>query len=495
MASQRRRYFYTDSLDVSSRMYPTFEECKNYPEGRETRPLLICEYSHCMGNGPGDISRYWEIIQNNPHICGAFAWQLWDHAVLCKDGKLRYGGDFNEKVTDGHFNIDGVFCYGNEKATKHEIRSTYYPFGVKKQENCYLVTSYLAFTTQNVRVKTVLQKFGSDKVTGEYSFVLKAGETYKIPACTENFEENAVERVFVYNDTYGEVQKTFELGKTRYAFSHSAKLPKYTQTEKEVAIFTEAGKITIDKKSGKLNTEWFVKPLEISLMRAPIDNDVEFADWRERGLFDFESFVKEFTVQESDCLKVKIEGVCAATYRVPILHFTLTYSVSDDGKILVDFDYVLGEFINEVSRVGFDFAVTQKDCKKVDYFGYGPYDSYIDKCAGSNLGFYTATIEKCPYLIPQEYGSHKNTNYLKIYGNTANIEIVGNDFSFSATPYSVKELTKTTHNYMLPESKNVFVCIDGRMRGIGSESCGPRLENEYRITENGSFSFEIRLKK
>lgn len=487
--------FYTDSLDVSSRMYPTLEECANYPEGKETRPLLICEYSHCMGNGPGDISRYWEIIRENPHICGAFVWQLWDHAVLCKDNKLRYGGDFNEKITDGHFNIDGIFCYGNEKSTKDEIRAAYYPFGVKKQGDSYLISSYLCFSTLNVRVKTVLQKADGDKSTGEYSLVLKAGETCKIPACTERFDENAVERVFVVSDNYGEMQKTFALGKTRYVFSQKAELPEYSETEKELTVFTEAGKITVEKRSGKLNAEWFAKPLEITLMRAPVDNDVELADWRERGLFDFESFVKDFSVEENGCLKVKAEGVCAATYRAPLLYFTLTYSITKDGKIAVNFNYRLGEFIREVARVGFDFALPQDECEKADYFGYGPCDSYMDKCAGSNLGFYTTKVEKCPYLIPQEYGSHKNTNYLKLYGKTVNIEIVGDNFSFSATPYSVKQLTETTHNYLLPESKNVFVCIDGRMRGIGSESCGPRLSDEYRITENGSFSFEIRIKK
>lgn len=492
---KKNKIFYTDSLDVSSRMYPTFEECRNYPEGKETRPLLICEYSHCMGNGPGDISMYWDIIQNNPHICGAFVWQLWDHAVLCEDKKLRYGGDFNEKITDGHFNIDGIFCYGNEKNTKNEIRATYYPFTVIKQENAYHIRSRLCFSSQKIHILTMIQKIEGDKVTGEYLFDLKPGETCKIPACTECFDENAVERVIICSENYGEIQKTFLLGKTHYVFLQKVGMPKYSQTEKELTVYTELGKITVEKKSGELNTDWFVKPLKISLMRAPIDNDVELFDWRERGLFDFESFVEDFSVQEKDCLIVKVVGVCAATYRAPILYFTLTYFISNDGKIAIDFDYRLGDYIKEVARVGFDFAVTQEKCEKADYFGYGPSDSYVDKCAGANLGFYTTNIEKCPYLIPQEYGSHKNTNYVKLYGKTFNIEIVGEDFSFSVTPYSVKDLIEATHNYLLPDSKKVYVCIDGRMRGIGSESCGPRLSDEYRITENGNFSFEIRMTK
>lgn len=484
--------FYTDALDVSSRMYPTFQECENYPEGRETRPLLICEYSHCMGNGPGDIARYWEIIQNNPHICGAFAWQLWDQAVLCKDGKLRYGGNFDEKVTDGHFNVDGVFCYGNEKDTKYEVRAAYYPFGIKKQGNKYVINSYLSFTTKKITLKTVLQTADEDKVTGEFSFVLKPAETRTIPAYAKKLRENAVERVFVYSEEYGEIEKTFEVGRITYEFLKNVSLPKYFQTGKTLEIFTEKGKITMDKHSGKLYSERFTEPLEINLMRAPIDNDIELNDWRERGLFDFETFVKDFSVEEDDCLKVKMKGVCAAQYRAVLLDYELTYSVSNDGTILVYFGYELGKFINELPRVGFRFALAKEDCQKYSYFGFGPHASYVDKCSGSNLGFYTSGVTKCPYLIPQEYGSHKNTNYLKLSGN-ADTEITGEDFSFSVTPYSMEELAKKEHNYSLVESGKVFVCIDGKMRGIGSQSCGPRLEDEYRILDGGKFSFQIQL--
>ena len=77
-----------------------------------------------MGNGPGDIFAYWEAIERNPHICGAFTWQLWDHAILDKDGKLKYGGDFNEKISDGHFNIDGVFFVSIHRYREIKSRRT-----------------------------------------------------------------------------------------------------------------------------------------------------------------------------------------------------------------------------------------------------------------------------------------------------------------------------------------------------------------------------------
>lgn len=485
--------FYTDALDVSSRMYATVEECKNYPEGRENRPLLICEYSHCMGNGPGDISSYWEVIQNNPKICGAFAWQLWDHAVLTKDGKLKYGGDFNEKITDGHFNIDGVFCYGSDKPTKHEVRAAYYPFRVERNGAKYTVSSRLIFTAKALQVKTIIQTAKSNIISGEHSFVLKAGETYDIPACVQNYEENAVERVIISCEEYGEYQKTFLLGKQIYCFDKQLEIPRYTQTNNEIRISTQAGEIRVDKRSGKLYFKKFVKPLEINIIRAPIDNDVELPDWKTMGLFEVDSRVKEFSVIEESALNLTIKGICAATYRSPILHYVLSYLIDKQGNIIVKFNYTLGEFVKEVPRVGFSFAVSSDDCERVEYFGYGPYESYQDKCAGTNLGFYSLRIEKCPYLIPQEYGSHKNTNELKLCGKKTNIRVYGNDFSFSATPHSVEQLSQTTHDYLLPESETVYVCIDGKMRGIGSESCGPRLPEEYRINTNGEFSFMISI--
>ncbi len=484
--------FYTDALDVSSRMYPTFQECENYPEGRETRPLLICEYSHCMGNAPGDIARYWEIIEKNPYICGAFAWQLWDQAVLCKDGKLRYGGNFNEKVTDGHFNVDGVFCYGKEKPTQYEVRAAYYPFAIEKNGSHYEIRSRLFFTNERIKAETFIITENQKIRSGEYEFTLSAGELIEIPATIREYSTNAVEEVVLHADRYGEKIVSFALGKTVYSFDGKGQLPDFSEDTQMICVTTDSGEIKVDKRHGKLYCGSFTKPLSINLVRAPVDNDVEWKDWKERGIFDAESYVKEIKASSNDgFVQIVVRGVCAAQYRAPVLHYDLTYRINKRGEIAVALEYRFGEYVKEVPRVGFCFALSDKMCEKTEYFGYGPYESYSDKCASSRLGFFVEEIKECPYLIPQEYGSHKGTNFVKLCDE---IEIVGNNFSFSATPYDIGELTEKEHNYSLKEDHNVYVCIDGRMRGVGSESCGPRLEDEYRILDGGGFEFQIRIK-
>ena len=104
-----KKYYYNKDFDVVSMMYPDFERMDKevFSNPKETRPYVLCEYTHAMGNSCGDISKYWEIIYNNAQCMGAFVWEWADHAVKTKKGYL-YGGDFGEQEHDGNFCVDGL---------------------------------------------------------------------------------------------------------------------------------------------------------------------------------------------------------------------------------------------------------------------------------------------------------------------------------------------------------------------------------------------------
>ena len=119
--------YYTDLIDICSRMYPSIEDIKEnfLKDPKEKRPLILCEYSHSMGNSSGDVRDYFNLINSTDRIAGAFVWEFCDHAV-CIDGKLLYGSDFNEHHNDGHFCVDGMVSpFRVLKSNALEVKAVY----------------------------------------------------------------------------------------------------------------------------------------------------------------------------------------------------------------------------------------------------------------------------------------------------------------------------------------------------------------------------------
>ena len=118
---------------------------------------------------------------------------------------------------------------------------------------------------------------------------------------------------------------------------------------------------------------------------------------------------------------------------------------------------------------------------QVEYFGYGPYESYADKHRASTKHLYRASVASLheDYIRPQENGSRFNCDYLNLYGHVGGLEVTGAGFSFNASPYTQEELTRKAHNYELVPSGYTVVCIDAFQNGIGSNSCGPKLSPRF----------------
>lgn len=470
--------FKNNVIDLVSRMYPTFNECENYPFEGEVRPFIICEYSHAMGNGPGDVFEYNQLINKNPKICGAFLWQLWDQAILCKDKKLRYGGDFNEKITDGHFNIDGVFCYEHDKPTKYEVISAYYPISVERRENKYIFKNILDFSPLSVHI--LFERFVGDSVNEKEDkmVTINVGETFTVPVLAKcDYEKITI--------------KTTEYGERIISFKNSSCKPTITRdgdiniVEKEnvIVVSTKKNDFFIDKTTGELSNNLLSNPISLMLVRAPMDNDPDWCLWKEQGLFDLTSFTKAITVHKNrDYVEIDVSAVSVAQYRSPIFEYTVKYEFYSDDTVKMKLTGKFGEFVKELPRIGFSFAVRKQDFDRYSFLGYGPTESYIDKCGGTYYGrFYGNTDDlQCPYLIPQEFGTHKGVDDFSILGKKK-IKGYLNDGYFQIVPYSVNELFQKTHDYELNKDKNLYVYLGFKERGCGSISCGPPLEDKYKV--------------
>ena len=388
--------YYTNKVDFVSKMYAPVSFFDEYlADEQETRPYVLCEYTHAMGNSCGDAHAYWQQIDKSDRFVGAFVWEWCDHAVKVGT-KYLYGGDFGESEHDGNFCVDGLVTPDRQvKSSLCEIKAIY---GGKREE----------------------------QVT--------------VPLCS--------------------LQEA----------DFSAKIP-FKMDDK--------GRLT---SIGATN---FVKPFTINIFRAYIDNDREVKQQWEKFV-GYEQVLDEVvTTEQSTIYRGRLVKNCLQ----PILHYTLTVTPFAKG-IDLQFDYTVAAYIQYLPRIGLEFAI-DKRYQYFGYFGFGPHESYIDKHIASNFGEYhtTAQYNFTNYLMPQENGSHFGTTRLMIDGVMTVTAV--NPFSFSVLPYSTEELQQAKHDFELKKSAATYVNIDIAMSGVGSNSCGPMLDEKYRAPKQGSNKFRI----
>jgi len=398
-----REYRYSDRIDIASDMYPSVEVIKekylNNP--RETKPFVLCEYTHAMGNSCGDVKDYWELIYNNDQCMGAFVWEFNDHAILTKDG-YKYGGDFNERDHDLNFCCDGLL--------------------------------------------TPDRKYKSS--------------TYELKAVYQGKMESLVKNI---------------------------KIPKYTPYSKKIdyKLDYNTGLITniyIDDK------DILVSPMKINFRRY-IDNDrIEVNEWNGiQRLHIAKPYVYSYVIDNN---KITFNCAIVADCVCPPIKYSISYKKNIDG-IDIEIDYKLSEYVKEFPRFGIELEFSKK-YQKFTYIGYGPYESYIDKHISCDYNKYNSTAKDnyYHYIMPQESGSHYYTKYVemkKLLSVTADKE-----FSFSISPYTTTELINKKHDYEL-KSKSTVLCLDVNMRGVGTHSCGPQLDEKYKIKRENKNTFKIRF--
>lgn len=515
--------YYTDLLSVVSRMYPSVEymkeKCLNDP--REHRPLFLCEYAHSMGNGPGGLEDYQRLIESDDRIAGAFVWEWADHGIDFGDGKYRYGSDFKVDFSDGNFCIDGAFGPNREiKSAALAFKATNQPIKIQRIDNSgakfNLINRYdfisldaidliVEFKKGGNVVKTLspnvknIPPHGSKTIdlTCEYNEILSSVDSDKtnpdnfINVIFKGFTNKStdiipkghclVESAFTLNDVYGVKAEGVADAKiiksaaretvvqsvdTLYVFDNFTGELKYIQTGE-------------DKIELKLNPQ---------ILRADLDNDVNNAKkWDAAGLYNAKptAIKAEFLAENdgSESVLVVSGAFTRCIYR-PCVYYTMSYkfygksfSVKLQGNVTDDVEFL--------PRFGITFNLPEK-YSTYKYLGFGPRESYVDKNQHTRKDFFTSSVKNDyeSYIKPQESTSHVYSSYLNVLSDDAECEIKSNKlFSFSVVPYSVKELTEAKHDYDLLNSDKSVVSLDYMMSGVGSESCGPALDEEYKMKE------------
>ncbi len=482
-----------DCVDVVSRMYnSTHDMLKYLNETGDKRPFFLCEYSHAMGNGPGDVMDYWDIIYKFPNMIGGCIWEWADHTALKDDGMPGYGGDFGEETHDSNFCCDGiVFNDRNFKSGSYEAKYAYQPLHTELCGNTLKIYNRYDFTSLSeydvsyeitVDGKTALSR--SLKLSTPPHCCDCVEIDFNVPDCMYGVYLN----VSMMDRNGAEIAHTQHLLRDANIVSPGTGRPEITQNGEFAKITGNGFEYLFNMHYGQIERlgEYLTSPMKLSVWRAPTDNDRHIRNlWLDENYDKLYNMVYETEISENI---IVVNGALASVSRMPFFTYTASYSFYADGQIDVEVKGDFDQVRTFLPRLGFEFTVQDKD---FTYYGYGPYESYIDMHHGSKMGMYSsnAQSEYVPYIKPQEHGNHYNTKMLKL-GAFCFESAQG--FEFNVSEYSTGELSSKAHSYELVKNGKTNVRIDYKVSGIGSNSCGPEIMERYRMNDKKvSFKFTI----
>lgn len=516
---------YSDVVDVRSEMYTDPAGCLAYIKSKDEnkkKPFYLCEYLHAMGNGPGGIKEYIELIRERDEFMGGNVWEFCDHSVLVTDENgnkhYTYGGDFGDHPNDGNFCVDGL-VYPDRRPSNglRAFKNAYMPVEVslKDGESGEIeLKSWRYFETlSDVDLVWNIECDGKRVKSGRIAGVNVAPNHRRTYKLYDSFDfEDAGEYFlnvrFIYNTDTAFCDAGYEMGARQFELGSVCcdTLPtvanggKMNVLEEDHFIEITCGELCVlfDKAIGKLvsivhdGKEMLAKPVELELFRAPTDNDRPHAGqtWYPWGLDKLEQTTYACGIYKSDAEYVTLyaDFSLAAPAKRPVMRVKEYITVSNDGTLCFEFEAERAAHCEELPRFGLSIVMPRGN-ERVEYFGMGPYEAYSDHKYQSHIGYFrtTATEHFEHYIRPQENSSHCDSRYAFVGSLTGHgLEIRkmydSENFSFNAMHYSTHDLL-ALHDHELKARPETFVHADMRMTGIGSNSCGPRTEPNYRFDE------------
>ena len=521
-----------DNLDLYSRMYPSLQEIEDYLKNDGSKPFLLVEYCHSMGNGPGDFEDYFQMIHKDDRMCGGFVWEWCDHAIAhgtAENGKTRYyyGGDHGEAIHDGNFCMDGLVYPDRTPHTGLlEYKNVYRPVRVVSYDwkNGQIVLhNYMDFDDLNNYVD-IFYEMTQDGITvekGKLANVVAAPHSdamvelkLQVPSTGKVY----LKLIYRLKKQMPLLEPGHELGfdeiKLANEDDRNRQAVKWLEQEKEVGtidvkenerqVVLQANDFTyvFDKRTGLFEDMQFAgrsyidHPMELNIWRAPTDNDMYIKKEWKKAHYDA-AYTRAYRIEvlqnKHGVFIMEHVAVLADTVQ-KILDVEMTWKINEDGKIEAVIEVVKDKEFPELPRFGIRMFLNKK-MNEVTYFGMGPQESYRDKHQASCHGLFRSKVAQMheDYIRPQENGSHYDCDYVEITSGQYGIAAVSNDsFSFNVSVYTQEELERASHNYELEESDSTVFCMDYAMNGIGSNSCGPDVLDKYRFAEE-AFRFQFEL--
>ena len=533
--SSKKKYDYSN-IDLYSVMYPSLDQIRAYLAGNPDKPFLMCEYAHAMGNGPGDLEDYFQLIERSPVLCGGFVWEWCDHAIYkgqAENGRAMYfyGGDHGEYPHDGNFCLDGLVYPDRVPHTGLlEYWNVYRPVRILsyRQDTGELrLRNYLDFTALENAVYLTYEVtcdgrtavsgripeslLGHIPPQGEGTILLPVsvpprGKCFLKLSCCSKHGTTLVPAghllgfdLWPLENRDGRNQRAAALLQTG---DGAAPALEVTQGEDFLTIRSERLCYVYSRRTGLFTRLDFggqrclTRPMELNVWRAPTDNDRKIKlDWL-AAHYD-RSVTRCYQTRwrlEDGAVHISSTMSVSAIAVQPFLELQTEWTVFPDGAVGLRLEVERNTEFPQLPRLGLRLFLPGT-MDQAEYCGFGPQESYLDKHRAASYGHYTAPVSQLheDYIRPQDNGSHWGCDYVSVWGDGIRFTAAGGvPFSFSASPYTQEELTQKAHNFELIPCGDTVLCLDCAQNGIGSESCGPRLLPQYRL-DGERYSFHIRL--
>lgn len=531
---------YNDTSDMESRMYPSAAYVKDFLQKDRSKPYLLCEYTHAMGNSCGGMHKYTDLTDEEPLFQGGFIWDYIDQSIYHKDryGKevLGYGGDFDDRPCDYNFSGNGI-AYGGERMPSpkmQEVKFNYQNISIQMQDDQFTVINKNLFTNTDVydcKISLTLdgRQIADTKV--DIGVEPLSQQTYQLPRwryltpwskeepwMATDAGEYVVTVSFVLKEDTLWARRGHEVAFGQGIYEIEApqqrKAPSYmkvTDGTYNLGIKGEHFEVLFDKGGkglvsyvygGREMIKAIPKP---NFWRAPTDNDngnqmpFRYAQWKLASMYQLNGIPgsKEpnpVIVQETDKVTVTYTYYLPTT---PESSCEVAYTVTGDGTVHTALSYEPPKGIHDMPEFGMLFKF-DADYENLTWYGYGPSETYCDRERGGKLGIYHNKVADniAQYLVPQECGNHTHVRRASVTDNLGRgMEFSGKELSFSALPYTPHELENAMHSYELPPVYYTVVRVALQQMGVaGDDSWGSRTHEEYLIDVTRPLKLEFDFK-
>jgi len=527
--------------DFYSQMYPALSNVENYGRSGNTKPYIMCEYLHAMGNSGGNVKEYWEIIDTYPNLQGGYIWDWADQSVRLPvdegvnglpipDGYegetyFSYGGDWGEDNTDGIFCMNGLVNPDRTPQPElYDVKAAYQNFKVKSvnlEENQIELWNQNLFTNLNeydttwtlTEDSTVLQEGKLDiDLPGEASKIvtipiekpeLKAGAEYWLNISVK-LKEDANWAPKGHEVARLQFKMPYEVPKAPGFDTKNMSELTVNESDTQVNIAGNDFSIVFDKEKGTLSSYKYqgkdlikAGPMP-DFWRAPVDNDImagtanRTSTWKNAGS---NMQVNKVTVEEINdkLLRIAVEATIPTSSPST---YVVEYYIFGSGEVVVNSTLKPNASLSDVPEVGMELMIPG-EFKNMKWYGRGEHDHYWDRYDGAFIGFYTSTVDEqfFPYPNPQDTGNKMDARWLTMTDDEGFGLMVGGlpTFDFSALYYTDIQLDDARHPYELTKLDDIALEVNYRQMGVWNSWSGTALP-QYMLPANKSYSYKYMLR-
>ena len=506
------------ATDVICPMYASVENIVKYAETGgnypDRRPLILCEYSHAMGNSNGSLSDYWAAFEKYPALQGGFIWEWCDHGIArtTSDGEKywAYGGDFGDEPNDLNFVCDGlVWPDGAPHPALAECKYLQQPLRARWKDEA----------KSEIEVLNKADFSRLDWLRGEWNLEVEGREVARGELPTLQVEPGQWQTMTLDLPTNIEAGEAFlmlrfsaDQATPWCAANHEVAWEQLAVTNAAPEVATPAAPVAPRELKGDLvlqngdiearfadgmlsslrvaNQEILASPMRLQVFRGPTDNDgikgwsgqqdKPLGRWLAAGYDQIEISPVSARIEGSQVI-TRARGACKASENA----FELEQTWALEGENLrVNNHFTVAEELPDLPRLGLTVALVP-GFENLSWLGRGPQENYCDRKAGAHVSHFESTVsaQYVPYILPQEHGNHTDVREITLDNGECFIEFraLNGLMEASASHFTPADLLPAMHTYDLKPRAETWVNLDVKQRGLGTASCGPDALEQYRI--------------